>query len=75
MIGQLITYIPDPRRRGVDDFKGKIVSIFNTNTLKQTGHGWGRKLSKPKTQKQSQGNKVNSIRNPFILKKIKKNYI
>ena len=33
------------------DFKDKIVSIFNTNTPKQTLHGRGKKLSKPKKQK------------------------
>ena len=32
----------------------------------------GTKLSKPKTQKYPKKNKINSIRNPFILKKKKK---
>ena len=31
-----------------------------------------KKLSKPKTQKQSKENKIKSIGNPFILKKKKK---
>ena len=34
--------------------------------------GKRKKLSKPKTQKQSEENKINSIRNHFILKKKKK---
>ena len=54
-------------------FKDKVVSLFNTNTPKQTVCGRGNKLSKPKTQKQSQENKITSIRNPFTKKtKIKK---
>ena len=32
----------------------------------------GKKLRKPKTQKKSEENKINIIRNPFILKKEKK---
>ena len=56
-----------------NSFKDKVVSLFNTNTPKQTVCGRGNKLSKPKTQKQSQENKINSIRNPFTKKtKIKK---
>ena len=43
--------------------KHKIVSLFKTNTPKQTVYGRGKKLSKPKTQ---------NIRNSFILKKKKK---
>ena len=34
-------------------------------------YGRGKKLSKAKTQKQSKENIINSIRNPFILKKEK----
>ena len=32
-----------------------------------------KKLSKPKTQKQSEENRINSVRNLFILKKKEKN--
>ena len=35
-------------------------------------YGRRKKLSKPKAQNQSEENKVSSIRNPFILKKGKK---
>ena len=35
-------------------------------------YGRGKKLSKPKWQKQSEENIINSIRNPFILRKEKK---
>ena len=59
----LINYIPEPIRKNVGGFKDKIVSLFKTNTPKQTVYGRGKKLSKPKTQ--------NKIRNFFILKKKK----
>ena len=59
----LINYIPEPITTSVDSFKDKIVSLFKTNTPKQTVYERGKKLSKPKTQ---------NIRNPFILKKKKK---
>ena len=49
----LINYIPEI-----------VISLFKTNTPKQTVHERGKKLSKPKTQ--------NKTRNPFILKKKKK---
>ena len=39
------------------------MSLFKTNTSKQTVYGRGKELSKPKAQ--------NKIRSPFILKKIK----
>ena len=58
----LINYIPGPIRKIVGGFKDKIVSLFKTNTSKQTVYGRGKKLIKPKTQ---------NIRNPFILKKKK----
>ena len=48
----LINYIPEI-----------VISLFKTNTPKQTVHERGKKLSKPKTQ--------NKTRNPFILKKKK----
>ena len=41
----------------------KFVRLFQTNTPEQTMHRRGKKLSKPKAQ---------NIRNPFILKKKKK---
>ena len=63
----LINYIPEPVTKIVGDSKDKIVSLFKTNTLKQTVYGGRKKLSKGKTQ-----NKINNIRNPFILKKKKK---
>ena len=62
----LISYIPEPIRKGVDRFKDEIVSIFKINTHKQTVYGRGKKRSKPKTQY-----KTNNIRNLFIIKKKK----
>ena len=62
----LINYILEPIRKSVGGFKDKVISLFKTNTPKQTVYERGKKLSKPKTQ-----NKINSIRNPFILKKNK----
>ena len=61
----LINYIPKPIRKSAAGFKDEIVSIFKTNTPKQTVYGRGKKLSKPNTQ--------NKIRNPFILKRKNKN--
>ena len=46
----LIYYIPQPIRKSIGGFKDKIVSLFKTNTPKQTVYGRGQKLSKPKTQ-------------------------
>ena len=63
----LINYIPETIAKDVGGFKDKVVSLFNTNTPKPTVYGRGKKLSKPKTQ-----NKINSIRNLFILKKKKR---
>ena len=60
----LISYISESIRKIVGGFKYKVISLFKTNTPKQTVYGRGKKLSKAKTQ-----NKINSIRNPFILKK------
>ena len=59
----LINSIPEPIRKSVGGFKDKIVSLFKTNTPKQTVYGRGRKLRKPKIQ---------NIRNAFILKKNEK---
>ena len=50
----------------------KVLSLFNRNTPKQTVYGRRKKLSKPKTQKQSEENMTNNLRNPFILKQEKK---
>ena len=69
----LINYIPVPITKIVDGFKDKVVNLFTTNTPKQTVYGRGMKLSNPKTQ-----NKINSMRNLFVLKKKekkKRNYI
>ena len=60
----LINYILEPIRKSVDGFKDKVISLFKTNTTKQTVYGRGKKLRKPKTQ--------NKIRKSFILKKKKK---
>ena len=54
----LINYIPEPITKIVGRFKDEIVSLFSTNTPKQTMYARRKKLSKLKTQ---------SIRNPFIL--------
>ena len=62
----LVNYIPDTIRKSVGGFKDKLVSLFKTNTPKQVVYGRGKK------QKQSKENQINSIRNPFILKKKKK---
>ena len=52
----LVDYIPESIRKIVSGFKEKVVSLFNTNTPEQMLHGSGKKLSKPKTQKQSEEN-------------------
>ena len=44
----LINYILEPFRKGLGGFKDKIVSLFKTNTPKQTVYGAEKKLSKPK---------------------------
>lgn len=51
-------------------FKDTVISLFKTNTTKQTVYGRGEKLNKLKTQKLSDG-KNKSIRNLFTLKKKK----
>ena len=66
----LFNNISRPITKIVGGFKDRIVSIFNTNTSKQTMYGRGKKLSQPKREEQSEENKINS-RNPFILKKEK----
>ena len=65
----LINYTPEPIRKSESDFKDQVVSIFKTNIPKQTMYGRGKKLSKPKTQKQSVENIIKSIKYLFILKK------
>ena len=55
----LINYTPEPITKIVGGFEERIVSLFNTDTPKQTVYA--KKLSKPETQ--------SKIRNPFILKK------
>ena len=47
----LINYIPEPIRKSVGGFKDEIVSLFKTNTPKETVCGRGKKLSKPKKNK------------------------
>ena len=59
-----INHIPESMRKSVGGFKDKVISLFKTNTPKQTVYGRGEQLSKPKTQ--------NKIKNPFILKKKKR---
>ena len=50
----LINYVSEPIGKIAGGFKDKAASLFNTNTLKQTVHGRGKKLSKSETQKQSE---------------------
>ena len=54
-------------------FKDKCVSLFNTNTPKQTVYGRGKKLSKPKIQKQSGKSNIIVTRIHFIVEKTKEN--
>ena len=65
----LINYIPESIKKNVGGSKGKVVTLFKTNTPKQTVYGRGKKLSKPKPQKQSEENVIKIIRNLFTLKK------
>ena len=50
-------------KKSAAGFKEKVVSLFKTNTSKQTVYGIEKKLSKPKTR---------NTRNRFISKKKKK---
>ena len=59
----LINHIPKSIRKSLVVFKDKIVSLFKTNTPKQSVYGRGKKLSKPRNQ---------NIKKPFILKEYKK---
>ena len=56
-------------RKSVSGFKGKILSVFKTNTPKQTVYGRGQKLSKPRKQnikKTYLRRKQNKIKNRII---------
>ena len=58
----LIDYIPEPIRKRLGGFKDQNVSLFKTNTPKQTVYGRGKKLSKPRKQ---------NIKKPFISEESK----
>ena len=62
MYDWLVNYIPKPIRKVVGGIKDKVVSIFKINTLKDYGkqivYGRSKKVRKPKTQKQSEDNKI-----------------
>ena len=58
----LIDYIPEPIRKRLGGFKYQNVSLFKTNTPKQTVYGRGKKLSKPRKQ---------NIKKPFISEESK----
>ena len=62
-------YISEPIRKMVGGFKDKVANLFNTNTPKQIAYGRRKKIRKPKTQRHSGENKINSIRFFFTLKK------
>ena len=68
----LINFVPEHIRKSVGGFENKIVRLFGTSTPKKTVYGGGKKLRKPKTKKQSEENKINSMRNLVIIKKKKK---
>ena len=48
----LINYIPEPTTESAVSFKNEVISLFKTNTTKQTVYGRGKKISKPKIQNQ-----------------------
>ena len=56
----LINNIPKPIRKSVSVLKNKFISLFKTNTPKQTVYGKGLKISKPRKQ---------NIKKPFISEK------
>ena len=68
----MINFIPEPVIKIVGGFKDKVVSLFNTNTSKQTVYGREKKLSKSKREKQSEKNIIKSIINLFIPEERKK---
>ena len=45
----LISFIPEPVIKIVGGFKDKVVSVFNTDTSKQTVYGREKKIKKRKT--------------------------
>ena len=51
-------------RKKVGGFKDKVISLFKTNTSKQTVYGRGKKINKSKTKK-SEENIINSIKSLF----------
>ena len=59
---RLTNYILAPIKKTAGGFKDKVANIFLINTLKQTMCGMRNKLSKPKTQKQSEENIIKGIR-------------
>ena len=67
----LVNYIPEPVRKIVGGFEDKVVDLYNTNTLKQTVYETGKKLSKPKTLKQSDLKKIFSYKKKKKKKKLK----
>ena len=50
-----------PIRKSVDNLKGKVVSVFEINTLKKTAYRTGKK--------ESEENIIENFRNLFIIKK------
>ena len=52
-------------------FKDKVVTVFKTNTHTQTVYGRERKLSKRKSQRQSEENIFKNNRNLFYIKRRK----
>ena len=59
----LTNYIPKPVSKSVDGFKDKLLSLFKTNTPKQTVYGRGQKLGKPRKQ---------NTKKPFISEENKR---
>ena len=66
----LINYIPELLKI-MGGFKDKVVTVFKTNTHAQTVYGRERKLSKRKSQKQSEENIFKNNRNLFYIKRRK----
>ena len=53
----------EPVRKSVGGFKDKIISLFKTNTPKQTVHGRGKKLSKKKKLKKNNQRYLETFQN------------
>ena len=49
----LICYIPVPIRKNLGGFKDKFISLFKTNTPKQTVYGRRKKSKQTKNKKQN----------------------